>query len=73
MDENEKNTSRLTKVETTVMHLQNDYEALNEVVLENVRRIEQMAKTIQHLTNRLNSSVEPETERVADDEVPPHY
>lgn len=73
MEENEKNAVRLTELETSMMHLQNDYDSLSEVVLENARRIEQMAKAIQRLTDRLQASTEPQSDRDAEDEVPPHY
>lgn len=73
MDESEKNSLRLTKLETSMMHLQNDYDSLNEVVLENARRIEQMAKTIQALADRLQAASEPSSQRDIEDEVPPHY
>ena len=73
MEEKEKNAVRLTDMETSMMHLQNDYDSLNEVVLENARRIEQMAKAIQRLTDRLQAATEPQSDREAEDEVPPHY
>ena len=73
MDENEKNAQRLTELESSMMHLQNDYDSLNEVVLENARRLEQVLKTIQGLTDRLKVISEPQSERSAEDEVPPHY
>lgn len=73
MDESEKNSLRLTKLETSMMHLQNDYDSLNEVVLANARRIEQMAKTIQALADRLQAASEPSSQRDIEDEVPPHY
>ncbi|MCP4095089.1 MAG: SlyX family protein [Planctomycetaceae bacterium] len=56
-----------------MMHLQNDYESLNEVVLENVQRLEKMRLIIERLESRLRASSESEPERKAEDEVPPHY
>lgn len=73
MSEDPKNAARLQAVETSMMHLQKDYDSLNEVVLENVRRMEQLAKSVQRLTDRLDSAAESPTERNAEDERPPHY
>lgn len=73
MSEDQKITTRLNDVEASMMHLQNDYDALNEVVLENVRRIEQLTKSIQGLTDRLKAASEGLPERKAEDERPPHY
>ena len=73
MDQDKKNDQRLTELESTLMHLQNDYDSLNAVVRENTGRIEQMAKAIERLTARLESVSESEQERNAEDEVPPHY
>tara|TARA_B100001093_G_C26327957_1_gene800553 strand:- start:321 stop:491 length:171 start_codon:yes stop_codon:yes gene_type:complete len=56
-----------------MMHLQNDYESLNEVVLENVQRLEKMRLIIERLESRLRAGSESESERKAEDEVPPHY
>ncbi len=56
-----------------MMHLQNDYESLNEVVLENVHRLEKMRLIIERLESRLQANSEAEPERKAEDEVPPHY
>ena len=64
---------RLTKLELSLMHLQNDFESLNSVVLENSRRLETMAKAIEQLTDRLAASSTPESVRKAEDEIPPHY
>ena len=73
MDEMEKDAKRLTNLETLMMHLQNDFETLNEVVLENVRRLERMANTIQALSDRLQAASEPTSHAEAEDEIPPHY
>ena len=73
MDSSEAVLGRLTKLETSWMHLQSDYESLNEVVLENSRRL----KTLTDLVNRLNDQMEKQlatTEpRDIGDEKPPHY
>ena len=65
---------RVTGLESTLMHLQNDYDALNEVVLENANRLEKMSSMIQQLTARLESvSSNDVAPRKLEDEKPPHY
>ncbi|MFT5300247.1 MAG: putative coiled-coil protein SlyX [Mariniblastus sp.] len=68
-----RDANRLTDVETAMMHLQNDYETINSVVLENARRLDILAKAVQQLTDRLSTADEPDSERKAEDEIPPHY
>jgi len=53
MDQSERNRKRITELESSMMHLQNDYESLNEVVLENVQRLEKMRLIIERLESRL--------------------
>ena len=65
---------RVTGLESMLMHLQNDYDALNEVVLENANRLEKMSSMIQQLTARLESvSSNDVAPRKLEDEKPPHY
>jgi uncharacterized coiled-coil protein SlyX len=73
MDEIEKSAKRLTNLETSMMHLQNDFDSLNNVVMENARRLERMANTIQALSDRVQAATEPLSQRDSEDEVPPHY
>ncbi len=73
MAENEKNAKRLTALETSLMHLQNDFDSLNDAVLKNAQRLDLMAKSIQVLSDRLRAASEPVSERSAEDEIPPHY
>ena len=73
MDKSERDRKRITELESSMMHLQNDYESLNEVVLENVHRLEKMRLIIERLESRLQANSEAEPERKAEDEVPPHY
>ncbi|MDE0936891.1 MAG: SlyX family protein [Mariniblastus sp.] len=73
MDQSEKDRKRITELESSMMHLQNDYESLNEVVLENAQRLEKMRIVIERLESRLRVSSESDSERKAEDEVPPHY
>jgi len=55
------------------MHLQKDYDALNEVVLENANRLEKMSAMIQQLTARIESASGDTAPRKLEDEKPPHY
>ncbi|MFK7767770.1 MAG: SlyX family protein [Mariniblastus sp.] len=73
MDPNEHNAKRLTNLETSLMHLQSDYDSLNEVVLDNARRLDKMAAMLQRLTEKFEAASEPVQERNAEDEKPPHY
>lgn len=73
MSENRTDEKRLTDLESSLMHLQNDFETLNEVVLDHANRIEQMAKAMQRMADRLQAVSETEPERDAEDEIPPHY
>lgn len=65
--------NRVTELESTMMHLQSDYDALNEVVLENANRLEKMSSLVQQLTARLESVSSDTTPRKLEDEKPPHY
>ena len=71
----EKNQQRINELESKLMYLQNDYDALNETVLENTRRLEQLTMDIARLTVQLRVQAEsiPETPRNLEDEKPPHY
>ncbi|MDG1873180.1 MAG: SlyX family protein [Mariniblastus sp.] len=65
--------TRITELESTLMHFQKDYDSLNAVVLENAQRLEKAALLIQQLTNRVDSSTEGQAARNPEDEKPPHY
>lgn len=64
---------RITELESTLMHLQNDYDSLNEVVLENANRLEKMSAMIQQLTARIETAAGDPAPRKLEDEKPPHY
>lgn len=55
------------------MHLQNDFESLNEVVLENGRRLDDLQSLLQRLTDKFDAKQADEPERDPEDEKPPHY
>ena len=71
--DSDRDGQRVTELELSLMHLQNDYESLNEVVLENAKRLDSMSNMIQQLTDRISDAKDPEPVRKAEDEKPPHY
>jgi len=74
VEPNEKLSKRLTALESSMMHLQNDYDSLNEAVLENTRRLEKLVVMLERLTQRVDAaSADGSTPRNAEDEKPPHY
>ena len=74
MNENKKMSQRITDLETALMHLQNDFEAINEVVLSNGRRMDELHSLLERLTDRFEAHQdESDEERNLEDEKPPHY
>ena len=74
MENQEKIGERLNSVESALAYLQNDYEQLNETVLENTKRLEQLKLVVERLTARLEQSASPADDvRNLEDEKPPHY
>jgi len=73
MNQTDKNTTRLIEMETSLMHLQNDFDSINEVVLDQARRIGQLNSMLERLTERFDAAVASESPRTAEDEKPPHY
>jgi len=74
MDNQEKFGERLNSLESSLSYLQNDYDQLNETVLENTKRLEQLKLAVERLTSRMDQagSQTPEV-RNLEDEKPPHY
>ena len=66
---------RINDLESKLMYLQKDLEALNETVLENTLRLEKLKIAVDRLTHRLESQVAASEEepRSLEDEKPPHY
>ena len=74
MENQEKNNERLNSVESLLAYLQNDYDQLNETVLENTKRLEQLKLAVERLTARLEQSgAQTDEVRNLEDEKPPHY
>ncbi len=63
---------RIVDAEIALTHLQQDYESLNEVVLQQQKTIEQLSVQVQRLETKVETSSEPEV-RDAEAERPPHY
>ncbi len=74
MHNQEKTDERLNALESSLTYLQNDYEQLNETVLENTKRLEQLKLAVDRLTLRIEQSGSQTPEvRNLEDEKPPHY
>jgi len=77
MEKQEKINDRLNELESSLTYLQNDYEQLNETVLENTKRLEQIKLAVDRLILRIeqSGSQTPEVPEVRnlEDEKPPHY
>jgi len=74
MEKQEKIIDRLNGLESSLTYLQNDYEQLNETVLENTKRLEQLKLAVDRLILRLEQSGSQTSEvRDLEDEKPPHY
>lgn len=71
-NESSSNRDRIVDAEMALTHLQQDYESLNEVVLEQQKTIEQLSIEIQRLQTKVESNADPEV-RDAESERPPHY
>ena len=73
MEKQEKVVDRLNGLESSLTYLQNDYEQLNETVLENTKRLEQLKLAVDRLILRVEQagSQTPEV-RNLEDEKPPH-
>jgi len=71
-NESKSDRDRIVDTEMALTHLQHDYEALNEVVLEQQKTIEQLSIDIQRLQTKVEANSDPEV-RDAESERPPHY
>ncbi|MEL7497139.1 MAG: SlyX family protein [Planctomycetota bacterium] len=67
------NEQRLTELETKLTYLQKDYESLNEHVLENTKRLEEIKMIVKRLVDQQQSSQQDSAPRNLEDEKPPHY
>ena len=63
---------RIVDAEIALTHLQHDYEALNEVVLQQQKTIDLLSVQVQQLKSKVEAGSDPEI-RDAESERPPHY
>jgi uncharacterized coiled-coil protein SlyX len=63
---------RILEAEMSLTHLQHDFDALNTVVLEQQKTIEELSVLIQRLETKVDANTDPEI-RDAEAERPPHY
>ncbi len=73
MPADERLKERITELELALTHLQNDFESLNEMILKNGVRLDQVSALIQRLTDKFETQNAPLAERNIDEEKPPHY
>lgn len=73
MDNSESLLNRITELEIRWMQLQQDFDALNSVVLEQQRELVVWRAAFARLEARLESIAEPEPPRDPLAERPPHY
>ncbi len=73
MSTNERQSSRLTEVELQLMHLEKDFESLNEVVLQQGQKLDELMRSVMRLSDRMNAADDDAGERNMMDEKPPHY
>ena len=73
MSNSSNNEARMQNLELSLMHLQKDYDQLNEVVIDLANRHEQLKQSFAKLTDQFNESQQPETPRDPEAEKPPHY
>ena len=66
-------SNRIMELELQLMHLQKDFESLNDVVLEQHRRLEEHQRIIDGLIRKLETGSGDPDQRNPEDEKPPHY
>jgi uncharacterized coiled-coil protein SlyX len=64
---------RITDLELALTHLQKDYDALSEVVLQNGAKIKALEVAFNRLSERLESLGENSGDRYSAEDKPPHY
>ena len=67
--------ARITFLEVALTHQQRDYETLNLVVTEQANQIDRLRRSLQRLTDRLETlqTAAETAPRTLEDEKPPHY
>lgn len=67
------NDERLTELEIRFSHQDNFIRQLNEVVIEQQVKIEQLEKAVMDLKRNINSETGVDSRRTLADDKPPHY
>lgn len=70
MEPNEQD--RLTQVESALMHLQHDFESLNDTLLYQQKLINELRKSVEKLTSVVEN-LDGDEQRDPGEERPPHY
>lgn len=71
-ESSDQTSQRLEQVESALMHLQHDFESLNDTLLHQQKLIDELKQSI----NKLSATVETlgdDEDRSPEDERPPHY
>lgn len=66
-------SSRLTQVESVLMHLQHEVEQLNQAIIQQNTTVDALKKTMKSLDTRLGALEEEDEGRDPYQERPPHY
>jgi len=69
----QKLTDKVVSLETTLMHLQHEFEQLNSVVLDQQRELDAMKLKMKGLNEKIVELELPPEQSGPADEVPPHY
>lgn len=72
MNRQKSDSDRIVAAEMALTHLQQDYDSLNEVVLQQQKMIQRLSSKIEKLEGKIDANSEPEV-RDAASEKPPHY
>ena len=73
MPASDPSAERVVELESLVMHLQSDVEALNAVVLKMQTELDTLKSSFGDLDQRLSSALDVEEAPDPRDERPPHY
>ena len=65
--------SRLENLETKIAYQDDTIEALNEVVCQQQKKLDELEAACKYLLNRAKSSQEPDGQPSTNNEKPPHY
>ena len=66
-------TQRLNELETSWGLLQRDFEAQNEMILLNNKKIQQLESMVQRMHEKLSREPSDTSPATLDEEKPPHY